>query len=156
MTTYEELLDAVDKEVPVIETTLKTTTGFDGLYKDGFIFIERTLDPCLKKQILAEEYGHYLTSVGEIVDYCNLENGKQETKARAISFEKLITLDDILDAFFLGLIYSWQVADYLNLTVEFVQNAFAYIRGKYGDTFDYDGYRFSFDFFGQLKIYEVG
>ena len=54
-----------------------------GMYSDNTIalssFIETTVE---SRCILAEELGHYYTTVGDITDQSKIENRKQELKAR--------------------------------------------------------------------------
>ena len=63
---YEKLVSSIQKDVTVLEIDLYNQTGCYGLYRNGKIYIEKTLSTRQKKNILAEEYGHYQTSVGTI------------------------------------------------------------------------------------------
>ena len=66
-----------------------------------------------KKNILAEEYGHYQTSVGTILNQNCTENRKQELKARNVALEQLVTLDDLIRCSEAGLSNHYSCAEFL-------------------------------------------
>ncbi|MGI2822354.1 ImmA/IrrE family metallo-endopeptidase, partial [Vibrio fluvialis] len=96
MNEYELLVSEVQKKAPVIETDLFQNTGCYGLYRDGRIYIEKSLSLIKKRNVLAEELGHHDTSFGDILNQDCLENRKQELKARQYALEQLVTLDDLI------------------------------------------------------------
>lgn len=149
---YEKLLEECNTIAPVIECDLLNNTGYEGLYRNGFILIEKSLPITKKIEILIEEKGHHLTSIGDIRDENIIENSKQETKARSYAYEQLLTLDTLIDLRTCGLTEYWQFADELNVTPEFIHNALDHIKSKYGTLFTYDDYQFIFDYHGQLQI----
>ena len=78
---YEKLVSSIQKDVTVLEIDLYNQTGCYGLYRNGKIYIEKTLSTRQKKNILAEEYGHYQTSVGTIL-----------VKSQAVPIQKISKL----------------------------------------------------------------
>ena len=87
---YEKLVSSIQKDVTVLEIDLYNQTGCYGLYRNGKIYIEKTLSTRQKKNILAEEYGHYQTSVGTILNQnCRKSEARVESSQcglRAISY----------------------------------------------------------------------
>ena len=84
MTKYEELLENISQEiVSVYETYDLSNTRLKGLYYEGTVALNRELKTQAEKaDVLAEELGHYHTTVGNILDQTNAEVRKQERTAR--------------------------------------------------------------------------
>lgn len=144
MNDYERLVSQIQKEIPVLEASLKQFDS-DGFYRNGKIFIEKTLSLKKKKEILAEEYGHYKTTVGNIVDYCAPGSWKQEYQARRYAIEKFLTLDDLLDCALNGCHDKYECSDFLGVTPGFIEEALIHYYNKYGTTHYHRKYRFTFD-----------
>lgn len=136
MNEYELLLDKISNEIPVIELPL-TSFGFEGNYFNGTIYIDSSLSQIKKREILSEEYGHFKTSVGMIVDYDNPHNRKQELEARAYSIEMIVPLDDLIDCHNYGLTTVYDCADHLDISVELLQDSIKYYSSKYGISYQY-------------------
>ena len=138
--TYENLLqEAADENVYVIEDAPFQSRA-DGLIRNDVIGINRTVRKSTQRVcVLAEELGHYHTTVGDIIDQSSDANRKQELRARLWSYNKLIGLH--------GIIYttSYEMADYLGVTEEFLQEAIQCYRSKYGLCVQYDNYVIYFD-----------
>ncbi|EHY9169469.1 TPA: toxin [Enterococcus faecalis] len=141
---YEKLVSSIQKDVTVLEIDLYNQTGCYGLYRNGKIYIEKTLSTRQKKNILAEEYGHYQTSVGTILNQNCTENRKQELKARNVALEQLVTLDDLIRCSEAGLSNHYSCAEFLEIDVETLKNVITYYRQKYGTTYLYKGRIFEF------------
>lgn len=62
--------------------------GLSGLYYDNNIEINKSQSSYEKHCILAEELGHYETTVGNILDLNNTNNQKHELTARRWGYEK--------------------------------------------------------------------
>ena len=95
--TYENLLqEAADENVYVIEDAPFQSLA-DGLIRNDVIGINRTVRQSTKRAcVLAEELGHYHTTVGDIIDQSSDANRKQELRARLWSYNKLIGLHGII------------------------------------------------------------
>lgn len=143
---YEELLDeAVDNNILVKEVALKSKS--DGLYKDGKIAINKnTLNTIAEKAcILAEELGHHYKTYGNIIDLNNIDNMKQENKARNFAYDKLVGVSGIVKAYLKGCRNISEIADYLNVTELFLRDAIGYYSNKYGDRpVSYENYKIIF------------
>lgn len=144
MDDYELLLDEIQSELPVIEGSLLEKTGRHGLYRSGRIYIEKTLSPTKKREVLAEEYGHFKTSVGNILDQEKHANRKQELQARNISYENIVSLEKLIACSEANLSNHYECAEFLNVSVETLKNALAYYQQKYGYTYFYKGRIFEF------------
>lgn len=118
MSLYEELLAEYDEKVDITERKMHN----DGLYADGCIWIRENMTTNQKICILAEELGHYETSVGDILDQDSLDNRKQERLARIWAYEKLLPLDKIYEAASKGYTTTWTMADYLDVDEEFLKH----------------------------------
>ncbi len=103
-----------------------------GLYADGVIAINKNLATQEKTCILAEELGHHFTSYGDILDQSKHENEKQELRARGWAFEKLLPIDRFVDAFEAGCKNRFEMADFLDVTEEFITESVDYYKRKHG------------------------
>ena len=81
---------------------------------------------------LAEELGHHHTSVGNIIDMENVSNRKQERQARFWGYNKLIGLTGIVNAFESGCQSAYEASEFLEVTVEYLQECIDCYRDKYG------------------------
>lgn len=130
MNCYEELIDECYKEnVIVIEKAFKSRAK--GLWKNNKIGISSKLCTIKEKHcILAEEYGHYKTTSGNITNLSDIRNLKQENKARAFAIEKLCSLDNIINTIKKGATNRYEIAEMLNITEEFFDDAISYYTCK--------------------------
>jgi len=104
-----------------------------GLYCDNVIAINSNLQTTAEKAcILAEELGHYYTSVGDILDQSVLQNRKQEQRARRWGYEKLVPLDRLIAAYGAGAHSSHELAECLNITEAFLCSTLQHYMVKYG------------------------
>lgn len=128
---YETLLiEAEKKHIEVHEIDLKGK--IKGLYKDGFVWIRRSLPTNEKRCVLAEEIGHYETSTGNILDQKDVQNRKQELRARQWAYFDLIPLSAIVRAHEARVKGRYEIASYLSVTEDFLQAAIDRYRDKYG------------------------
>ncbi len=150
--TYEELSLLYD-HLTILEINLSHVNGLKGLYVDDCIAIEKSLSLTEKACILAEEIGHYLVSSGDILDQSKTENRKQELKARCWAYDKQIGLIGIIDAYNAGCHNLFEMAEHLGITEEFLSDALAYYRNKYGEYTMIDSYIIYFEpCLGVMKI----
>ena len=145
MNKYEELLNeavdagvSVDEDFPFIGNT-------SGLYIDGNIALSVKLDTSIEKAcVLAEELGHYHTSVGNILDMSVLANRKQERQARLWAYNKLIGLTGLIRAYEHGCKSRYEIAEYLDVTEEYLEDCIDCYRDKYGEHKIVDNYTIYF------------
>jgi Zn-dependent peptidase ImmA (M78 family) len=104
-----------------------------GLYADNVIWINRDVPTTTEKTcILAEELGHYQTTVGDITDQSNSNNRKQERRAREWAYEKLVPLRKIVEAHRARITSRHELAEFLGVTEEFLQAALNRYMDKHG------------------------
>lgn len=132
MNCYELLLDECEKNnITVVEKKFKSKAK--GLWKNGKIGISLGISTTAERNcILAEEYGHYKTTVGDITDLSDIRNLKQENVARAVAIKKLCSPDKIIEAIKAGSVDRYEIAEKLNITDDFFDDAIAYYSRKNG------------------------
>lgn len=152
--TYEEL-SLQYEHLTILETDLSHVDGLKGLYVDECIAIEKDLSYIEKSCILAEEIGHYLTSSGDILDQSKTENRKQEFKARSWAYDKQVGLIGIINAYDAGCHNLFEMAEYLDVTEDFLAEALESYRRKYGEYIAMDNYIVYFEpSLCVLKLYQ--
>lgn len=145
MNSYEELLDDIKQEgINVIELDLDTNKPC-GKCVGNTIFINDRISSKEKFCVLAEELGHYKLTVGNITDLKNISNRKQEIKARRWGYEKIVGIMQIIEAFEKGARSKYELADYLNVSEYFLDDAILYYKQKYGVYFEIDNYLVYFE-----------
>lgn len=151
---YESLLDEIHKEgIDIIQINFKGNSK--GLYGDNTIAIDKKIDTLAEKKcILAEELGHHHTTYGNILDQSDINNIKQEKRARNWAYEKLVGIISLVNAFERGIRNKYELAEYLNITEDFLNEAINHYREKYGIYCEIDNYLVYFEpHFGVLKIF---
>lgn len=145
MNIYEELQqEAYENNIILKEVALKSNS--DGLYYDGKIAINKNRLTTTKEKacVLAEELSHHYTSYGNILDLNDISNSKQEYKARLFSYDKLIGLNGLINAWKNRCRSKEEIADYLNVTICFLDEAIECYRNKYGVSIQIDNYTIYF------------
>lgn len=137
--TYEALLDeASDIGLTVKEKPLKYNNG---RIKGSRIAIRQDITTTTEKScVLAEELGHHYTSVGNILDMTSAANRKQERQARFWAYNKQIGLIGLVRAFEHGCQNRFEIAEYLEVTEEFLEECIECYRNKYGICKQVDNY----------------
>lgn len=143
MTNYEDLLMESDRNHLI--TKEKNLPVSKGRIKGNRIAIRRDLTEREKKCVLAEELGHHYTAAGDILDQSSVSNRKQELRGRAFAYNKLVGLSSIVEAYKYGCTTIAESADYLDVTEEFLKEALAYYKGKYGRYAAIDNYIIFFE-----------
>jgi Zn-dependent peptidase ImmA (M78 family) len=137
--TYEKLLQIAEhEEIEVIEFDF--LGNLKGLYEDNYIGIRKNLNNTEKKCVLSEELGHFYKTAGNITDLKSVCNRKQEAKARKYAFEKLIPLKNLIDASFNGCNNLFELAEYLEVTENFLIDTLEHYQRKYGLYAELDNY----------------
>ncbi len=120
-----------DNDLEVVECELPSKK-LKGLYSDNVIYLKPNMTEIEKRCILAEELGHYETSAGNILDYSNLNNWKQEIKARNWAVDRLVTLDKLIDAYNQGVRDKYELAEYLSVTDDFLDYSITRLSQRFG------------------------
>lgn len=128
---YDELLVEADKEGLIVkEAPLKSGDGRCNGYR---IAIRQNI-PTLKKKadVLAEELGHYHTTVGDIIEQDSAESRKQERAARLWAYNKRIGLEGLIKAFEHHCSSQYEIAEFLDVSEDTLAEALEYYRQIYG------------------------
>ncbi|MGI6553832.1 MAG: ImmA/IrrE family metallo-endopeptidase [Bacillota bacterium] len=127
---FEDLLEEAHKErIEVISIPLKGR--LKGLYYEKTIAINKNIISTAEKTcILAEELGHYYTTVGNILDQKKIQNRKLERQARAWAYEKLVPLDKLVEAYKAGVKNRFELAEFLHVSEEFLEAAIKTLQRK--------------------------
>ena len=116
-----------------------------GIYVNGNVAINTSVNNSIEKTcVLAEELGHHHTSVGNILDMDLTGNRKQERQARLWAYNKLIGLRRIVNAFQHGCQNRYEIAEYLEVTEDFLDECISCYRDKYGVGTTLDDYYIMF------------
>lgn len=136
---YEALLDEAHTEGLIVKE--KPLQYNNGRIKGNKIAIREDINTSIEKAcVLAEELGHHYTSVGDIIDMENAQNRKQERQARLWAYNKLIGLRGLIDAYEAGCQNKYEVAELLDVTIEFLEECINCYREKYGICTHIDNY----------------
>lgn len=127
---YDKLLkEAENTGLLVKEKPLKSNKG---RIKGNKIAIKKDMTRIEKACILAEELGHHYTSCGEIVNQKSISNRKQELRARRWSYDRLVSLRKLIQAFNYGCTNKYELAECLDVTEQYLEDALRYYENKYG------------------------
>lgn len=148
---YEALLAEAENEgLTAKEKPLKYNNG---RIKGKRIAIRKNMLTAEKTCVLAEELGHYYTTAGNILDQSKTGNRKQELRARVWAYDKLIGLKGIVNAYKHGCQNLYEMAEYLDVTEEFLKKALQRYRNRYGECTQIDQYVIFFE--PHLAVFEV-
>lgn len=140
--TYDELLAvAHEKGLTVKEKKLSENNG---RIVRNRIAIRKDMTTTEKACVLAEELGHHETSVGNIIDLSVSWNRKQERQARLNGYNRMIGLMGIVRAYEAGCQNQHEIAEFLNVTEEYLLECIECYRDKYGTMKSIDNYTIYF------------
>lgn len=130
---YEQMLEyANNKDIEIINMDFKG--NLKGLYADSLIALDSNLETESEKRcILAEELGHYHHSSGIILDQKLQPSTKQEIQARGWAYKHLVPFKEIIKAYKEAYVCNYhELAEFLDITEEFLLSAMEYYKAKYG------------------------
>lgn len=146
------MLSSDAEGVDIIDRQFKSER-IKGLYCDGTVALNNMLSDTEKTCVLAEELGHYHTTVGDIIDMNEASNRKQELRARVWGYNKLIGLAGIISCYKAGCRNLYEMAEHLDVTEEFLKEAIDCYKGKYGEYARLDNYVIYFE--PALAVFET-
>lgn len=149
---YTDLLLEADANNLIIKE--KPLLANKGRIKGNRIAIKHDMLEIEKKCVLAEELGHYYTTVGNILDQTNTANRKQERRARVWAYNEMISLSDLVDSYKDGCRSRYEIAEHLEVTEEFLQECLDYFHEKYGLYTKQNNYLIYFEPLGVLELYK--
>lgn len=137
--TYDNLLMEAEKEGVIVRE--KDIPGYGGRTYENRIAIHKDIATSKEKTcVLAEELGHYHTTIGDIHDQSLASNRKQELHARLHGYNRLIGLNGIIRAYRHHCQNLAEMAEYLEVTETFLKEALEIYRQKYGTGVEIDNY----------------
>lgn len=141
---YEELLIEADNlGLTVKEKPLNVN---DGRIMGMNIAIRNDIPTSDEKAcVLAEEIGHYHTTVMDIIDQSTTWNQKLERSGRLWAYNRQIGLSGIIQGYRNHCQNLHELAECLGVTEEFLQDALDCYRQKYGIMTEIDGYIIMFE-----------
>lgn len=140
---YENLLIEADSSGLIVKD--KPLKSADGRIRGNRIALRNRLTSKEKGCVLAEELGHYHTTVGDIICQSSITDHKQERRARVWAYEKMIGLRGIVESYERGCLTLYDMAEYLEITEEFLNEALKYYKSKYGTCTTIDNYVIYFE-----------
>ena len=148
---YEQLLTAADQEGLLVKE--QPLTGHDGLIRGSRIAIRKDIETQAEKScVLAEEIGHYRTSFGNILDQSKVESRKQEYRARLYGYNLKIGLAGLIRAYEARCRDRYEMAEYLDVTEEYLEEAIDCYKAKYGLYASVDNYIIYFEPFAVMHM----
>lgn len=149
---YETLLKEADSQCLIVKE--KPLRANKGRIKGIRIAIKKDISTTEKACVLAEELGHHYTTVGNILDQTDAGNRKQERRARLWAYRRAFDLIDLISAYKYGCRNRYEIAEYLEVTEQFLQDALDTYKEKYGLCTKVDKYVVFFEPLGILEVFE--
>ena len=139
--TYDKLLEEADKSNLFVVENAKFQSRACGLINNDVIGINKNVHSYTKCScILAEEIGHYKTTVGNIIDQSSTANRKQERNARMWAYNQMVGLQGIISCYQARCNNLFEMADHLDVTEQFLSDALREYQSKYGEYTQVDNY----------------
>lgn len=140
---YAELLNETTRSGLIVKE--KPLRAYDGRIKGNRIAIRRDMPTVQKTCVLAEELGHNQTGYGDILAQDSISDIKQEQRARLWAYNKLVGLQGIIAAYKHGCASLHEMAEFLDVTEEFLNASLTTYRQKYGCYTTIDNYVICFE-----------
>lgn len=149
MSHYENLM--IEHSYLQIKDCHKLPNGYDGFYSDGYVLIDKTLPYHKKVQVLAEEIAHHKLTYGDITDQTKFNNRKFENYARRAGYQAALPLRIIIEAYHYGISNLHELAEYTELSEEYIIKVIEFYKKKYGLSTYYNGHVIKFE---PLQVFE--
>jgi hypothetical protein len=141
---YETILSLADSMK--LDVREKPLLSNDGLTYGRRIAIRKSIPTSVEKAcVLSEELAHTILSVGDITDYSDQNNWKQEMKARTAGYMLMVTPDGLISAYESGCRNRYEIASHLGVTEAYLEDAIERYRQKYGNYQRYGDYVILFE-----------
>ena len=142
---YEKMLEEARLQNIFIIENYKFKSDCKGLIHNDVIGLSNKIKTNKERScVLAEELGHYYINTGDILNPKDLNNSKQEHMGRMYAYNRLIGLMGIVKAYEAGCQNKYEIAEYLNVTEEFLSDAISAYKSKYGIYTTIDNYTIYF------------
>lgn len=146
MELYEEWLQKADDTGLRIVENVPFESNAKGLICGDCIGLSDQLDTSDEKTcVLVEEIGHHYTGAGNVLNLSFERNRKQERAGRLWAYDKLIGLSGIIQGYRSRCRNRHELAECLQVTESFLQEALDCYKEKYGPVAEIDGYVIMFE-----------
>ncbi|MCG2172702.1 ImmA/IrrE family metallo-endopeptidase [Staphylococcus epidermidis] len=150
---YVELL--TENEHIKIKDTHSLPNGYSVFYKDGVILFDKDLSERRKAEVLYEELAHHKLTYGNILDQFKDINRKFENYARRYGYEAALPLRIIVEAHNYGISNLYELAEYVQLSEEYIAEILKHYKNKYGIGTHYGEHLITFDPLRVFKYKEI-
>lgn len=156
---FDTLLLEVEEKGLIVDDEADLPPTIMGAYVKSknadVILINKNIKSIIEKRmIMAEEIGHYFTTYGDISNQENTYSRKLEKIARRWAYERLVSVDLLVEAFEKGITDKFELADFLNVSERFLDYAVGYYKHKHGDYCTAGNYKVYFDPLRVTKLCE--
>lgn len=146
---YEQIQEHIaNQSIQLIEDDIELP--LNGLYlrvreRKAKIVIQRQLSQTSKRCVCAEELGHHYTSTRNLLSVCAREYERQEYRAHQWAHLHLAPLDSIGEAYVMFDACKYSMAEWLNVTIAFLDEAIAGYADMYGIYHHTQHYSYKFE-----------
>ena len=147
---YEEML--IKHDYIEIKETDVMPDNLSGVWLDDLILINSNLPETRKTEVLYEELAHHKLTYGNILDQSKDINRKFENYARRHGFEAALPLRIIVEAHNYGVSNLYELAQYVQLSEEYVLEILEHYKQKHGIGTHYGDYSITFE---PLRVYKL-
>ncbi|WP_337227945.1 ImmA/IrrE family metallo-endopeptidase [Staphylococcus succinus] len=149
MSLYENLV--IEHDYLKIRDVHALPSGYEGFYSDGYILIDKSIPNFRKAEVLFEELAHHKLTWGNILDQEDFNNRKFENYARRAGYQAALPLRIIIEAYHYGISNLYELAEYVELSEEYIILVIEFYKKKYGLSTYFNGYVIKFE---PLQVFE--
>lgn len=146
---YEEMLIEHDY-IEVRETDIMPS-DLHGAWLGDLILIKNNLSETRKAEVFYEELAHHKLTYGNILDQSKWINRKFENYARRHGYEAALPLRIIVEAHHYGVSNLYELAEYVQLSEEYIAEILEHYKNKHGIGTHYGDYSITFE---PLRVYK--
>lgn len=146
---YEALVSKYN-HLTIIETDMLPSFQ-SGMYFNNQIYINSNRSEAVKLETLAEELAHHKLTWGDITDQSKFNNRKFENYARRAGYQAALPLRIIIEAYHYGISNLHELAEYVELSEEYIIKVIEFYKKKYGLSTYFNGYVIKFE---PLQVFE--
>ena len=150
---YEELL--IEHDYIEVKETDVMPSDLHGLWLNDLILINSNLSETRKAEVLFEELAHHKLTYGNILDQSKWINRKFENYARRHGYEAALPIRIIVEAHHYGVSNLYELAQYVQLSEEYIAEILKHYKNKYGIGTHYGEYLITFDPLRVFKYKEI-
>lgn len=133
----------------------KMPDGQSGLYVDNYVYLNPRQSPQQLVGTVAEEIGHYLTTIGNIIDQDTNLKRKQERQARDIGASLVVSPSDIIDCYENGCKTIDDCVIHLGVTNQVFEDAISYYARRFNGIKTENGYTIFFRENGTIGVLKI-